>query len=280
VPQKNGNIQFNDTSVSVKPYLLNGDSDLSSDSLVIDSAARPLPVKSVLSGSELQVNRLKEQELSSSNMDWITVHLVIVLALVGWIRVFTAKRLRQVIKAFFAERNMNILIREGNIFTERIAIALIIIYLITTSLFFYLIIVRVLPIKDLPFQGFRLFALVLLVILVAWVLKNVLLTITGVVFRNQLLLSEYILMNFVFSVNLGIFLIPFIILAVYLPSDEVLYAAIGLWLIAFIYRTFRQFFTGLEYTKFSYVNRFLYLCTFEIVPFLVLTKLILNELAF
>lgn len=257
-----------------------GDSGMSSDSMVVNSAAKPLPVTSVLSGSELQVTQLKERELPTSNIDWITVHLLIVLAFVGWIRVFAGKRLRQVIKSFFAERNMNILIREGNIFTERISIALIIIYLISISLFCYLILVRLLPFEELPYQGFRLFALVLLVILVAWVLKNVILTLTGIIFRNQLLLSEYILMNFVFSVNLGIFLIPFIILTVYLPSDEVLYAAIGLWLIAFIYRTFRQFFTGLEYTKFSYVNRFLYLCTFEIVPILVLTKLILNELAF
>lgn len=240
----------------------------------------PAPVKSILSGSPTKAERITMRDLPPGNIDWITVHLVLVLALVGWLRVFGGKRLRQVIQSFFAQRNMNIMMREGNIFTERIAIALLLVYLVVMSLMVYLVTLRLVPAEQLPYQGFRLFAVVLLAVLAAWVIKNIAVTITGVIFRNQLLLSDYIPMNFIFNASIGLFLIPFVILAVYLPSEEMLYAGVGLWVIAFIYRTFRQFFIVPEYTKFSYVNRFLYLCTFEIAPILVLTKLILNELAF
>ena len=254
------------------------DSAVLSDSLYLKNHANPSPVISVLKGSDRSVKGFRSSELPEGNIDWITVHLVLVLAFLAWVRVVGGRRFSQVMQSFLAQRNMNIMMREGNIFSERIAVGLFLIHLVVISLISYLILIRLIPPEALLFQGFRLFAVVFLTVLVIRLLKNLLLTITGVVFRNQLVLSEYIPMNFIFNSALGLVLFPFVIIAVYLPSISVLYAAILIWLIAFIYRLFRQLLVTPEYTKFSYVNRILYLCTFEIAPVLVLIKLILKQL--
>ena len=100
----------------------------------------------------------------------------------------------------------------------------------------------------------------------------------GKIFKNHLLLSEFTLINFIFNVNLGFWLLPFLVLSVFLPSDEAIYSGFFFWLLVFIYKLLRQFFTGLGYPNFSLLNRFLYLCALEIVPFLVIIKLVYSEL--
>ncbi len=260
------------------------DSLSTADSSRADTAGMPggegqSLVPSMLRGHKLHGPRMEPHAKPHGNEDWITVHFLIGLIVLAWIRIYYLKRLRQALKAFLSYRYQGMLVREGNILRERISIALIIIHLISTSLLAYLVFTRLLHYDLLQLKSFRMFSFIMLVVIVLWVLKNLLNTIIGKVFQNPVVTSEYILTNFIFNVSVGIFLLPVLIFAVYLPSVEMVYIGVGIWVISFIYRLIRLLLTSLSFTKFSLFNRFLYLCTFEIAPVFVLIKLVMSNLS-
>jgi hypothetical protein len=235
-------------------------------------------IESLIHSTRPPSAELPVKDHTGINNDWITLHLVVLLITIAWIKVFFPKRLKQVLKSFYSNRHMNILLKEGNIFAERISIGAVIVFLVSFSLFIFQIISIAVDPGMIALSGYKLFAAIVMIVLAGFIIKNVVITVVGKIFKNQFLLSEVLLMNFIFSVNIGIWLLPLIILSVFLPSVEAIFFGIAFWLIMFVYKLFRQFFAGLGYPNFSLLNRFLYLCTLEIVPFLVIIKLIYSEL--
>jgi hypothetical protein len=191
---------------------------------------------------------------------------------------YYSKRLQQIIKAFGGMRYTNILSKEGNLFRERISIPLFIIYLISFSLLIYLIIAGDSEPTVMNLSGLKFFSIIVLGVLLTWFIKNLALNFIGVLFKNQLILSDYMHINFIFNMVTGIILLPFVIFSVYSSVSYLVYAAVVVWLLIYFYRFVRELFTGLSYTNFSLFSRILYLCTFEIIPFLVVTKLIMSYL--
>lgn len=212
------------------------------------------------------------------NIDWITVHLIISLCLIAYVQIYYSKRFKQVINAFFGNRYLHMLTKDGNIFRERISIPLVIVYLISFSLLMFLLLTQYVYQPVFNLQGLKLFSVIILAVIVTWFIKNLMINFVGNLFRNYLILTDYIHTNFVFNMVIGVLLIPIVIIAVFLPSVEMVYAGVIVWLAVYLYRIFRQVFTGISYTKFSLFYRFLYLCTFEIIPLLVLTKLVMSLL--
>jgi hypothetical protein len=237
-------------------------------------------VPSILKDHQLRPDMIAPQARPYGNEDWITVHFLLVLVMYAWIRLFYFKRLKQAFKAFFGLRFQGMLVREGNILRERISIALMIVYLISTSLLFYLFFTRILHFELLQLSSFKLFSFIMLVVIILWILKNLVNSIIGQVFKNEIILAEYLLTNFIFNITVATFLVPLLILAVYIPSVEMIYISLAVWIISFLYRLVRLLLTGLSYTKFSLFNRILYLCTFELTPVLVLIKLVVSNLGY
>jgi len=246
----------------------------------------PIPVKTIKSDQKSLFKSQKNErsdltikERNYLNIDWITIHLIICLILTAWVQIYYGKRLRQIIKAFGGMRYTNILSKEGNLFRERISIPLFIIYLVSLSLLIYQVTAGQSGIEMSGFKGLKYYSLIILVILILWFIKNTAVRFVGKIFKNHIILSEYMHTNFIFNMVTGLILLPFIIVSVYLPSLIAVYTGIALWLVIFFYRFVRELFTGLTYTKFSLFPRILYLCTFEIIPFLVFTKLIMSYLS-
>lgn len=251
---------------------------LMADSSILEKAENKTFSPSILHKRQQKPTRIEPQDLPYGNEDWITVHFLLALVVYSWVRLFYSKRLKQVFRALSGIRFQGMLAREGNLLRERISIALMIVYLISTTLLVYLVFTRILHFKVLGLDSFRLFSFIMLLVIVFWILKNLANSIIGRVFKNPVVISEYLLTNFVFNITIGSLLIPVLILAVYLPSVEMLYFALGIWVIGFIYRLIRLMVTSLSYTKFSLFNRFLYLCTFELTPVFIIIKLVMSNL--
>lgn len=261
--------------------LLNSSDTTSHDSLYNfnkNNSESAKVLKSLFTEHQEPKNSILPVGRSIINIDWITIHLVISLCLIAYVQIYYSKRFKQVIKAFFGNRYMHMLTKDGNIYRERISIPLVIVYLISFSLLIYLFINQYIyqPIFDL--KGLKLFSVIILAVIIAWFLKNLLINFVGNLFKNYLILTDYIHTNFVFNMVIGVLLMPIVIIAVFLPSVEMVYAGVIIWLAVYFYRIIRQVFTGLSYTKFSLFYRILYLCTFEIIPLVVLTKLVMSLL--
>lgn len=236
------------------------------------------PVKSIFKGHLLQPKSLEKSEVSIPNEDWIAIHLILVLFILAWVRLNFAKRLTQIFTSFIADRYQGMLSKEGNILREQISLGLVVVFLVITSLFYYMIATRLVITEFSILKGFKLYSIIFLGVLILWIIKNISITFLGHIFKNPVLLSEYVLTNFIFNVVLSIVLIPVLLIIIYVPSDEALSIGIIFFSLAHLYRIIREFFAALSYAKFSYVNRIIYLCTFEIAPVLVFIKLILNKL--
>lgn len=258
---------------------VNNQDSLAVDSVVEESVFQPQLIPSILDLGPMDTGNFQPRTLPFGNEDWITVHIILILMVYAWIRLFYNKRLKQVLRSSAGIRFQGMMAREGNILRERISIALMIVYLVSTSLLVYLFFTRILNFELFQLKSFQLFSLIMLIVIFSWILKNLGNTILGKIFRNPVILSEYLLTNFVFNVATGSILLPIVILAIYLPSVDMIYIGLIVWGLAFLYRLIRLVATSISYTKFSFFNRILYLCTFELTPVIVLTKLVMSNLA-
>lgn len=248
------------------------------DSTIIHNLQTEVVPPNVINSLSVNENKFIAQERNFTNHDWITIHLLICIGLLAWVQVYFLKRVKQILKSFTGIRYLNQLSRDGNIFRERVAIPLLIIYLITFSLLLYLFTTDIMKITIFELKGVKLYSLIIVMVLLLWIVKNVAVVIVGNIFKNHIVLSEYLLTNFVFNLTLGMILLPIGILAVYMQSVETIYIGLIVWVLVNIYRIAREFFIELSYTKFSWVYRILYLCTLEIIPLIVFTKLVVSYL--
>ncbi len=256
-------------------------SALTSDTLLLsDSVTVVAPVrkKTFFTTGSLKGSYFNPVEIPKTSNDWIAVHLIILLVLLAWVRFFYRKRLSQVFSSVVANHYFYQLSREGNLFRERISIPLFSIYLVSLSLFIYLLIVYFVPPSFTGLQGIKLFSAIILVVLIVWILKNGIINLTGIIFKDFYSATDILLTNFVFNLVLGLVLLPVVIIAVYYNYENILYAGLVVWLLLTLYRIGRELFSGISSSNYSLYYRILYLCTLEILPLLVVTKLVIRIL--
>lgn len=204
--------------------------------------------------------------------DWLTIALLASVALLAWIRFYHSKRLRQLFRAVYARHHVNQLVRDGNLTKERITIGLIIIYLITVST----LIVKLAGSGISNALGINYLLPVFLLIVLAtgllWALKLLIIRSVGILFRTKQTTDEYLLSNIMFNTSAGLIALPFVIAWNFTGHSLLLYITIAIFLILMTMRMLRNFFLGFAMQSFSVVYLFLYLCTLEILPYLVAYK--------
>jgi hypothetical protein len=208
--------------------------------------------------------------------DWIAGLLLFVFILLAWTRFFHGKRLSILLKAPFTKRHQNQLIREGNLFRERMAISLETIYLIVFPLLVYEMMIFTGMAASLPFSGINLYLVITLGTILYWIFKAALIRFLGNVFQTLPITYEYLLNMLLINILTGIVVLPFLIFAVYLKSGAFLYIAATFVMLLLLFQFIRGFMIGMTVKKFSYFYLFVYLCTLEILPLLVIAKLVIN----
>jgi len=235
--------------------------------------ARP----SFFTSHQLKIQGIRPVQFNKYQPDWILGLLLLCFVLLAWVHVFYRRRLRQILMAPYSRRFLNQLVRDGNLFSERITLATGLIYFITTSLFlfqFYELILLKEAGKTL--QGFLLFALISLFVLGFWILKIVLIRFLSFVFRTGQTSREYILNILIFNILTGILLLPLLVITVYLKSIIFLWMCMIIFALFLFFQLVRGFLIGISIRKFSYLFLFLYLCSLEILPLIVLMKVFLK----
>ena len=118
------------------------------------------------------------------------------------------------------------------------------------------------------------YPLILLALILLYQIKNIALILSGLVLDQQEKLQEYRFNVFLMNKTLGLVLTPIIILIAYLSFGEAVIIWIGILLIvtAYLYRINRGLSIGLKEANVSGFYLFMYLCTLEILPLVVLTR--------
>ncbi len=112
-------------------------------------------------------------------------------------------------------------------------------------------------------------------ILVFILLKNMLISVAGFIFKTKTLAREFRANLFVFNTVAALFLIPLLIFMMIETAHMSHLISLSVLGLLFIFRFIRAFLIAMDVEKYAWYQNFLYLCALEILPILVIVKSIM-----
>ena len=202
----------------------------------------------------------------SYNQDAFFILVLLSFLLIALIKGMYWKHAKLFFMGVFAQRYANQYLREENAFTERVNFLTFLLMAIN----FTLIITKFQAVIDLP-TIVSVFFLVLLFFL----LKLILIKLLGFFFKVKDLAKLAIFFSLLFDKTLGFVLFPLVVVIYFFSIDissTVLMISLGLFMILFILKLFWLWKIGTNSFGLPQVYIFLYLCSIEIFPLLLLVK--------
>lgn len=248
---------------------------LSVDTLQKDSIAE----QSLFENHLLPTQHTEAQLHITQHDFWVAGILLLLYILFVWLYVSNRKKLNQVIRAFYVNRSGGQLSRDELALGNRVAVFLSIFFIVTSAIF----ISHLLPYYGFAFfsSNFTLLSIVTgILIALAYGFKFLIIRLIGFIFKVQKEAAEYSMLVFLFCNTLGLFMLPIVVGLTFIDQvSPSVFINTGLALIAFfiVVRTLRGLFLGLNSSRISKFYLFVYLCTLEILPFVVLAKLFMLE---
>ena len=212
--------------------------------------------------------------MANNSKDWMFIFLIGCMVGIGILRYQFNRRFKQSIQAFFQIYSLNQFTREGNFMSERVGIILFSIHLICLSMFTYQANFLLGSGGIFVGTGISLFFKILAGYLIYFLTKTGINQLTGVIFETREASYLIILEDFNTSCINGLILIPILFFTTYSPSPIMLYIGAAILMLTFIYRLIRASVIGFTYAPFSLFYLFLYLCSLEIVPLVVIIKIL------
>ncbi len=220
------------------------------------------------------VLQLPVREKKELNTDWITVLFILALILFATVRVSSTSYIRFLFQSVINYTTSFRLFREKKYPIPHGATQLDIIFYFIFSLFIY----QVENVLNLEFtsQNILLFLITFGSVLSYFFLKKVLYYAVGLVFESVSETNEYLFNVDIFNRTLGIVLFPIVALINYYPADNPLIMVYAGLLATFVFYILllQRGANILLKKQFSIFYLFLYLCTLEILPLLLIYKVV------
>jgi hypothetical protein len=205
---------------------------------------------------------------------WQTIILIFAVILLGFAKAFSNSRFKQTIKALMNYSVSQEINREEKVFFHRANILLTILYVLVASLLLY-------QIRDflnnttLELHSFVFYLLIMGGIFSMYIIRYIFSLILAFIFDDTSISSEYIFNISLYNNMLGVLLIPILCVLYFttLGFNVVLfYLTLPLLFVTFLLRLIRIYLIGFS-KGISYFYIFLYICTLEIIPLVVLFKI-------
>ncbi len=228
----------------------------------------PLKKKSNVNNPLTEITNIKPK-VSNKFMFWIMLFSLPLLALV-----ITAKTslLSYLIRSV-ANLNMMKLTKREESNNYFLLILLYIVFLINSSMFIYL-----LQKYYTGQEGLSIWSWCLLGLLGVYVIRHVSMWLLSKIFPVENEASFYNYVIIVFNIIFGIVIIPVNIVLAYMPeyTKPMIITGIVLFLLFYILRSLRGFSASLFLIGQGLLSFFVYLCTFEIAPILIIIRAVLS----
>lgn len=233
--------------------------------------------KSLFTHHLLRAKNFEPKIKVNEQQNWMVVIILASLFLVAILRVFYQKKFTLFVNAFVSKRFSNQIIREENALTQSTSVMLTIVFFISISLFFYLVTQHFHQSLS-GYDGFQKFSVIFLFCIGFYFLKLLANKAGGYIFKVNKETDEYIFNQFIVLQILGLLLIICCILLKYsvnINKEIIIYFGFGTLILGFIVRMIKSFGIA-NMNSYSPVYIFLYLCTLEILPLLIIVKLIVR----
>jgi hypothetical protein len=244
--------------------------------LMADSATQ----QSLFEGHLLQAEN-SNSVIHYTNYDYlIAAILLFIYSLFVVLYVKNRKRLNQVIKAFYINRFASQLAREEVSIVNRVSVILSIIFLFSMTLFTWQVI---------AFYGWAhsvdqstLFFSILAIVIAIYTVKFTSIKFFGFVFKTTKESDEYALTVLLFINSLGLFLLPIVVCIAFAQNVSIgIFINIGLYTLGLflLTRIVRGLIIGINSIRVSKLYLFLYLCSLEILPLLIMIKFFIKTIS-
>ncbi len=202
---------------------------------------------------------------------WGAAILFFSFTLIVILRVFDYRKLALLFNGFFRASSVSVMYREEYSLTSRISLLLLVNYLLVFPLFIW----QVMRHFGASSEGLNSFAMISVIILCAYLVKIIATRMLGNIFEVKEASSEYVYNILLFNKTIGLVLFPVCLLLAYarqIPAEILIWAGIVSWCLILIYRLLRVILIGVSNSSVSFFYIILYLCTLEIIPFVVILK--------
>lgn len=207
---------------------------------------------------------------------WVFLVGLVVLILVGFVRSVDPLRHRFAIQAAFVNVKGQFERLDGGMGINPVMMLQAFISCVIIALGIFLI--RPFDFNFTLAQGFKLYLLVLMAVCLAYTFKYFIHYIVALVLQSETL-GDLMIMgvsNMMYAFTLLFF--PFILVWYYMPSEEVKavveYTILAGAAIFMVWRLIKSIFIYYRYFPFSKIYIIIYLCALEIIPFLIMGKII------
>ena len=242
------------------------------------SISRYLPLEGpgLFKNHSLRVNHPNARTLNDFTTDWFTISLIILVGLFTWFRFFYYRIYGQLISAFFNVTVSNQIVRDESVLLQRASLILSVISYLLAGLFLYQVSVQYNWQISWLQKGIVRFAMFAVAIASAYSIKMIALRFLSNVFYQERPVALYIFNIFLMVMMVGLILLPVNMILAYAPAetrDWTIKIATTLIGIVFLYRLVRATGIWIGIPGYSFFYLFLYLCTFEIAPLLIIYKI-------
>jgi hypothetical protein len=207
--------------------------------------------------------------------EWQLITIGIALLFLALIRFGSRTFFSNMQRAFFSLPLFRQMLRDNELFSQGSIIPLALVNILITATFLYNITdftgsEFVFAEAGLPAKILKL----ILVMVIYYILQYFILRLTGLIFKTgNATLRHLSVIHYYQSVS-SIALIPVLIFSIYSTSSMLLFVSVILWLIIFMIRLSRGLIIVIDVRGYSGFQNFLYICALEILPVLLLIKLI------
>ncbi len=247
--------------------------------LKVDNINKPerVLISNSLSTTSIQEKKIENRyRLPNIKFDWISIILLIAFILIGWIRFFNKRYFFSVIKSPFIYQYSTNIVKEKDSLTGRVSFVFNITYFLSLSLFIFQIF-DFFKISLYHDNSLLLYSLIISSLLVLNIYRFITSKLIGFLFMKEAVFNEYFYNLNLFNKNIGLFIFPFVILYRFVEINNYKLIVISgliillLYMFLFVIRSFQIIIKN----NVSIFYMILYLCTFEIAPFLIAVKVIL-----
>lgn len=236
---------------------------------------------SIFKNHLLQAADIQPKILVRQHQYWLSGTIFFAFCIFVMVSAFYNKGLGRLTAVFSGGRSISQLFRGEYSLRSRTSILLTLLFLSVVSVFIYQSISYLRLAPAFPVNEFIIFLIIFLVLALAYFIKITFVKLCGYIFNLEGLFKEYIFSLFIFNEILGLFLLPVIISFAFVTLFNLQYiflagvCLIGLVLVA---RLLWVTYNGMSTAGISKSYLFLYLCALEILPLLVLIKIISRKI--
>jgi hypothetical protein len=214
--------------------------------------------------------------LYNSNTDVIAYVLLILLGIISTIWYFMPDRFSTI----FSIRSESNLSRSGNSLTKvhgtLVMGFLWLNFVISTCIFILILLQRFFEKDIVGITDFEILGYIFLLLIGLLLYRFIIIFAAGAIFQTQKLKRLQVIIGLNTNFITGVLLVPITLVVLYTGVNFFIYIGIAVIVILQVYRLLKTVIIGKSSVIFSALHIILYLCTLEIVPVLVLMRLIGN----